>query len=53
MPTKLRTKLTARRQAIFPATALKTLRHKIAASHFRFDLEKWRDAPKDYVRLRD
>jgi AbrB family looped-hinge helix DNA binding protein len=85
MPTKLRIKITAKRQATFPAAVLKTLRvkpgdyleliqdkdnwrltpvgvdlsklaplqHKIPASHPRFDLERWRDTPKDYVRLRD
>ena len=85
MTTKLRIKITSKRQATFPAAALKALRvkpgdylelihdkdnwrlapvgidlsklaplkHKIAAGHPRFGLEKWRDTPKDYARLRD
>jgi len=85
MPTTLRIKITAKRQATFPAAALKalrvkpgdyleliqdknewrlapvgidfnklgTLQPKIAASHPPLDLARWRDTPKDHVRLRD
>ena len=85
MPTKLRIKITAKRQATFPAAALRalrvkpgdyleliqdrddwrlapvgidlaklgTLRPKITAKHPPFDLNKWRDTPKDHARLRD
>jgi bifunctional DNA-binding transcriptional regulator/antitoxin component of YhaV-PrlF toxin-antitoxin module len=85
MPTKLRIRITAKRQATFPAAALKALRVKpgdyldliqdkddwrlapagvdfgklaplrdmIAKNHSAFDLNKWRDTPKDHARLRD
>jgi bifunctional DNA-binding transcriptional regulator/antitoxin component of YhaV-PrlF toxin-antitoxin module len=85
MSMKLRIKITSKRQATFPAAALKALRvkpgdylelihdkdnwrlapvgvdlsklaplqHKISSTHSRFDLDKWRDTPKDHARLRD
>jgi hypothetical protein len=53
MPAKLRIRITAKRKITFPSKALKALHRKISANHPRFDLEKWRDTPKDYIRLRD